>query len=180
MAEPGSDVVRDAMSEADAWFICRLGFVEMIRAIGLAAGPRATTAAKDEWPAFGIVEVDQPLVEHAAALALDHDLRSLYSVHLAAALLLEPEDLRFVTWDRRLHQAARAEGLTNLEWREVPTDAAALGELAQLSAPRIVQMTFTASEADPDERERSGAAAWRAEQAASPPDAVAESPAGGP
>jgi predicted nucleic acid-binding protein len=111
VAEPGSDLVREAMSQADAWFVCRVGFVETIRAIGLAAGARATRAAKEEWPAFGIVEVDQPLVEHAAALALDHDLRSLDSVHLAAALVLGPDDLRFATWDRRLHQAARAEGL---------------------------------------------------------------------
>lgn len=111
MAEPDSDLVREAMGEADAWFICRIGFVETIRAIGLAAGARATRVAKEEWPAFGIVEVDQPLVEHAAALALDHDLRSLDSVHLAAALVLGPYDLQLATWDRRLHQAARAEGL---------------------------------------------------------------------
>lgn len=99
------------MTQAESWFICRIGFVETVRAIGLAAGARATRVAKEEWPAFGIVEVDQPLVEHAAALALDHDLRSLDSVHLAAALVLDPDDLRFATWDRRLHRAARAEGL---------------------------------------------------------------------
>lgn len=111
MAEPGSDLVREAMAEAESWFTCRVGFVETVRAIGLAAGPSATNAAKREWPAFGIVEVDQPLVEHAAALALEHDLRSLDSIHLAAALLLRSEDLRFATWDRRLHAAARAEDL---------------------------------------------------------------------
>lgn len=111
MAEPGSDLVREAMAQAESWFICRVGFVETVRAIGLAAGARATRAAKEEWPAFGIVEVDQPLVEHAAALALDHDLRSLDSVHLAAALVLDRGDLRFATWDRRLHRAAHAEGL---------------------------------------------------------------------
>jgi hypothetical protein len=111
VAEPGSDLVREAMSQVDAWFICRVGFVETIRAIGLAAGTRATRIAKEEWPAFGIVEVDQPLVEHAAALALDHDLRSLDSVHLAAALVLDQGDLLFATWDRRLHRAASDEGL---------------------------------------------------------------------
>jgi predicted nucleic acid-binding protein len=99
------------MAQAESWFICRVGFVETVRAIGLAAGARAARAAKDEWPAFAIIEVDQPLVEHAAALALDHDLRSLDSIHLAAALVLGPIDLRFATWDRRLHRAAGAEGL---------------------------------------------------------------------
>lgn len=99
------------MGEAESWFICRVGFVETVRAIGLAAGARAAKALKEEWPSFAVVEVDQPLVEHAAALALDHDLRSLDSIHLAAALLLQRDDLRFATWDRRLHRAARAEGL---------------------------------------------------------------------
>ena len=102
------------MEEAEAWYICRLGFVETMRAVGLAAGPRATNAIKDEWPAFGIVEVDQSLVEHAAALALEHDLRSLDALHLAAALVLPSDGLRFATWDRRLHTAALVEGLAML------------------------------------------------------------------
>ena len=92
--------------------MCRAGFVETVRAVGLAAGPRATTAVADEWPAFGVVEIDQPLAEHAAALALEHDLRSLDALHLAAALMLPREPLAFATWDRRLHAAAGAERLT--------------------------------------------------------------------
>lgn len=111
MAEPGSDLVREAMDNAELWFMCRVGFVETVRAVGLAAGTKATRPTKEEWPAFGIIEVDQPLVEHAASLALAHDLRSLDSLHIAAALVVHSDDLRFATWDRRLHDAARAEGL---------------------------------------------------------------------
>jgi len=111
VAEPDSEFVRDAMEDAEGWYICRAGFVETVRAVGLASGARATKPVKDEWPAFGVVEIDQSLVEHAAALALDRDLRSLDSLHLAAALLLPLEDLVFATWDRRLHAAAGAEGL---------------------------------------------------------------------
>ena len=99
------------MQRAEDWYICRVAFVETVRAVGLAAGARATQAVKDEWPAFGIVEVDQPLVEHAAQLALDRDLRTLDSLHLAAALVLPAAGLVLATWDRRLHAAARAEGL---------------------------------------------------------------------
>ncbi len=99
------------MANADGWYMCRAGFVETTRAVGLAAGASATKAFKDEWPAFGVVEIDQWLVEHAAALALERDLRSLDSLHLAAALLLPGDDLVLATWDRRLHAAARAEGL---------------------------------------------------------------------
>ncbi len=100
------------MADAEAWYICRAGFVETVRAVGLAAGAPATKAIKEEWPAFGVVEIDQSLVEHAAALALDRDLRSLDALHLAAALILPGEDLLFATWDRRLHAAAVAEKLT--------------------------------------------------------------------
>jgi len=109
--EPHSDLVREAMERATGWYMCRAGFVETVRAVGLAAGVAATKPVKEEWAAFGVVEVDQALVEHAAALAIDRDLRSLESLHLAAALVLPGDDLMFVTWDRRLHTAAGAEGL---------------------------------------------------------------------
>jgi len=105
------------MADAEGWYVCRVGFVETVRAVGLAAGARAIRAVSDEWPAFGVVEVDQPLVEHAAALAVDRDLRSLDSLHLAAALVLPGDDLVFATWDRRLHVAAGAEGLNRLPGR---------------------------------------------------------------
>jgi uncharacterized protein len=111
VAEPGSDTVRDAMDEAAGWFMCRVGYVETIRAIRLAAGNAAARAAREEWSAVGVIEVDQPLVEHAAELALDRDLRSLDAMHLAAALVLPSDDLVLATWDRRLHAAARAEGM---------------------------------------------------------------------
>jgi uncharacterized protein len=111
VAEPDSELVRDAMAGGDAWFMCRVGFVETLRAVGLVAGTQAAKAFADEWPAFGVVEIDQALVESAAALALERGLRSLDSLHLAAALLLGGDGLLVATWDRRLHTAARAEGL---------------------------------------------------------------------
>jgi predicted nucleic acid-binding protein len=111
VVESGSDLVRDAMGRADGWYMCRAGFVETVRAVGLVAGSSATKAIEDEWSAFGVVEVDQPLVEHAAALAIERELRSLDSLHLAAALLLPGNDMVLATWDRRLHLAAGAEGL---------------------------------------------------------------------
>lgn len=99
------------MERAESWFMCRPGFVETVRAVGLAAGEHAIRPVREEWPAFGVVEVDQPLVEHAARLTLDRDLTSLDSLHLAAALALPGDDLVFATWDRRLYTAAGEEGL---------------------------------------------------------------------
>jgi len=98
------------MKGADSWFICRTGYVEVVRAVGAAGGPAAMRAAIEEWPAFAVIEVDQPLVEHAATLALERELRSLDALHLAAAHLLPREELALATWDRRLHAAAGAEG----------------------------------------------------------------------
>jgi predicted nucleic acid-binding protein len=68
-------------------------------------------AVQKEWAAFNVIEVDQDLVKRATELALAHDLRSLDALHLASALVLPREDLTVAVWDRRLHAAARAEGL---------------------------------------------------------------------
>ena len=111
VTEAGSALVGEVMEGAEEWYICRTGFVETARAVGLAAGARAVKLVEAEWHAFGVVEVDQSLVEHAARLALDRDLRSLDALHLAAALVLPREELVLATWDRRLHTAARVEGL---------------------------------------------------------------------
>jgi uncharacterized protein len=99
------------MAQAEGWFICRAGYVETIRAVGLAAGKKATSTVREEWPAVGVIEIDQRLVEHAAELTIDLDLGSLDALHLAAALVLPREDLVIATWDRRLHAAAHTTGL---------------------------------------------------------------------
>jgi predicted nucleic acid-binding protein len=100
------------MARADGWYSCRTGFVETVRAVALAGGVAATKAAREEWPAFAVIEVDQQLVEAAVELAIERSLGSLDALHLAAALILSRDDLVFATWDRRLHAAAGAEGLT--------------------------------------------------------------------
>lgn len=111
VAEPGSEEIRDAMSRADACLICRAGFVETVRAVGLVAGMPATNLLREEWASFGVIEIDQQLVEDAAELAIELQLRSLDALHLASALVLPREDLVFATWERRLHVAAKASGL---------------------------------------------------------------------
>jgi uncharacterized protein len=109
--EHGSDEVRDLMAGSQAWFTCRIAYVETMRAVGTVAGRTAAGRFSSEWPAFTIVEVDQQLAKQAAELALAHNLRSLDALHLAAALLLPREQLAVATWDDRLASAARAEGL---------------------------------------------------------------------
>lgn len=103
-----------AMEDARAWSTCRVGYVETVRAVALAGGRKAVKRVEDDWLAFDVVEVDAALAEHAAELALSAELRSLDALHLAAALVLPPEDLTVATWDMRLHRAARDQGLGTL------------------------------------------------------------------
>ena len=117
VAEPGSDAVRSAMEEASGWFTCRVGFVETARALGLAAGESVVRRFAQEWPAFGVVEVDQDLAERAASLTYAGALGSLEALHLASALLLPRAELCVATWDRRLSSAARDQGLRVLPER---------------------------------------------------------------
>lgn len=112
--EEGSSEVRAAMGASDAWWICRIGFVETTRAVSLAAGAAASKAFEREWDSFGVVEVDASLAEHAAELAISADLRSLDALHLAAALVLPASEITIATWNTRLHWAARDEGLATL------------------------------------------------------------------
>src|SRR5918994_2592716 len=55
---------------------------------------------------------------------------------------------------KAVDEAATAEGLTIVDWREPPTDPSALGDLARETAPRIVQALFRTSDESADDDER--------------------------
>jgi predicted nucleic acid-binding protein len=112
--EEGSDLVLSAMEDAEAWSMCRIGYVETVRAVALAGGRKAVKRVEGDWLSFDVVEVDSALAQHAAMLALSAELRSLDALHLAAALVLPSEDLIVATWDVRLHRAALAQSLKTL------------------------------------------------------------------
>jgi uncharacterized protein len=112
--EAGSELVVRAMDAANAWSMCRIGYVETVRAVGMAGGRRAAKRVEADWLSFDVVEVDSALAEHAAQLTLTAELRSLDALHLASALLLPAESLTVATWDVRLHRAARDQGLETL------------------------------------------------------------------
>jgi glutamate synthase (ferredoxin) len=57
-------------------------------------------------------------------------------------------------FEQLVEKAARDEGFTALEWREVPVSASALGDLAKKTQPRIVQLLHAATITDADELER--------------------------
>jgi uncharacterized protein len=121
VAEPGSDAVLEAMDRARAWHTCRSGYAETLIALTRATGPSARPRRRflEEWPLFSVVEVNQALVESAAKLAGKEDLRTLDSLHLAAASLLPVRDRVIATWDQRLWRASDRNGLRTLP-RERP------------------------------------------------------------
>jgi len=99
------------MAREQVWATCRVGYVEVSRALRLAGGAAAVRTFAREWPAIAVVEIDQTLCERATELAAEHDLRSVDALHLASALLVDDGALALATWDRRLHAAAGAAGL---------------------------------------------------------------------
>lgn len=111
VAEEGSEALIAAMGTAEAWAICRVGYVETARAVGLAAGKPAVRRLIADWPSFEVVEVDASLAERATELIFMEELRSLDALHLAAALLVASDGMTFATWDARLHRAAQSQGL---------------------------------------------------------------------
>jgi predicted nucleic acid-binding protein len=113
--EEGSDVVLNAMSGEDTWSMCRIGFVETMRAIARAGEPEDAKRAKRDWMVgCDVVELDRDLAEHAAQVALASGLSAMDAIHLASAISLRVEGLTFATWDVQLHRAAREQGLRTL------------------------------------------------------------------
>ncbi len=106
------------MAADDRWTSCRVAFLETARALGLSPESRETLSGfRRDWHAVRVVEVDQSLAEQATELAIGHGLRSLDALHLAAAIVADPGDLIFATWDPRLWKAGAKLGLRLLPKR---------------------------------------------------------------
>lgn len=76
---------------------------------------RILAALQRDVPALAVVEMTPEITAHARALLLRHPLRAGDAIQLASCLYLQQQlaqPVPFVAFDRRLVQAARAEGLT--------------------------------------------------------------------
>jgi hypothetical protein len=89
---------------------CALARVEVIRAVRI-HGPATVNRAQRLLQRLNLVEVDDELLEAAAALD-PRILRSLDAIHVAAAQLLGEELTAVVTYDRRMAAAAELLELT--------------------------------------------------------------------
>lgn len=108
--EPETSALLEYLKDRPARVSSRLLAVELLRALHLQR-PDALGEARGLIAAIDLVELDAIVAERASGLA-PAALRSLDAVHLASALALGDELGAMVTYDARLADAARANGLT--------------------------------------------------------------------
>jgi hypothetical protein len=125
IGEEGSTVVGRLWARATEPYASIVGYAELRGSIGrglrggrIAPGdyPTARLELERLWQTVIEIALSSGLVRSAGILAENHGLRALDAIHLASALsLATPGDPpTFVTFDRRLAEAALAEGLTVL------------------------------------------------------------------
>jgi hypothetical protein len=121
IAEADADQASLLWERASEVVVSRLVWPEALAALAAARRGRRLTEEghaaavrllfRDLFGRCTVVSVADHLVERAAELASGYDLRAADAIHLATALaVMEPGSI-FVTWDKRLQQAAIEAGL---------------------------------------------------------------------
>ncbi|MGI6379161.1 MAG: type II toxin-antitoxin system VapC family toxin [Anaerolineae bacterium] len=122
--EAGSDDVGQLVAEADVIGTSLVTRAEVAAALARAArtglverdqAEAALLVFRAEWPRLARIQLTEPLIARADAVAWDHGLRGYDAVHLASALYWQ-ESLRqavvMATYDRELWRAGEATGLS--------------------------------------------------------------------
>ncbi|HVL66396.1 MAG TPA: type II toxin-antitoxin system VapC family toxin [Vicinamibacterales bacterium] len=110
-------VVEDETPALEADLAARDGLVASVlvvvecgRAVRRAGGRRVLQRAGEVLEAVYLMDLSLPLLEEAAALQ-PRSIRSLDAIHIATALSVDEPDLEVITYDARMAEAARANGL---------------------------------------------------------------------
>ena len=120
IAEKGTDQAIMLWQQASGIVASRLAWPEAVAALAAARRGRRVsdegyqTAAEELRRCFErctMISIADPLIDRAAGLTVDYDLRAADAIHLATALAVMEADSLFVTWDRRLRLAAAQAGL---------------------------------------------------------------------
>jgi predicted nucleic acid-binding protein len=114
VAEPGRELVVEAMADDRTWVASSLARTEAMVALHqLSAGPRQQarlwSSFRDDWDAFAVVPVDDRCLGRAIELGSSFAMRIVDAIHLAAADRL-PRPARYLTFDRHQIPAAAALG----------------------------------------------------------------------
>ena len=113
--EDRSDLVVDLMLEDPDWAASELAWTEA-RITLCHRGPEGATDSTiqadlaSDWLRFSTVSVDAECLAEAVQLGCRLGVRTLDAIHLAAAMRM-PEDVRFLSFDRRQLEAATSLGL---------------------------------------------------------------------
>lgn len=114
--EPDSDVAEALLRSDLEWISANHTYVEVTLALGRRLEERdagqARDAFEDDWARLLVVALDHDLCRRAAVIGVSTGTRTLDALHLAAAERAGGTALRFLTFDRRLAQAARSIGFT--------------------------------------------------------------------
>jgi hypothetical protein len=106
--EPESRALRGYLQRERERLSCGLARTEVLRAVR-PVGPAAVETARRLFRSINMIRLDDTLLD-AAGMLEPLVLRSLDAIHLAAAQLVAPTLRAFVTYDRRLADAAASIG----------------------------------------------------------------------
>jgi len=109
IAEPGSDRLRSYVDEGGSRTTSMVSVVEASRAVERAA-PDLVARVDEVLRMVNVIDLDGEVARLAARIQ-PPGLRALDAIHLASAFLLGSGLRVFITYDRRLAEAARAAGL---------------------------------------------------------------------
>lgn len=107
--EPESAALEDHLQGEPLLATSRIALIEVLRATSLAnPAPEVRIAAGRLLASCMLVDVSDDLLRSAVSLT-SATVRTLDAIHLASALRIDPDE--FVAYDRRLLDAALADGL---------------------------------------------------------------------
>jgi predicted nucleic acid-binding protein len=109
--EPETPALQASLLGQRGLVASRLTLLETQRAVRRRPGAALIATLEDLTNATVLVEIDASTIERAAAIDPPL-LRSLDAIHLASALAVGDPSLHVITYDDRLADAARANGLT--------------------------------------------------------------------
>ena len=98
------------LAERDGLVTSSLAMVECRRAAALAGNRRVLQRVSDVLDAVYLLDLTSPVLEQAASLR-PAPVRSLDAIHIATALSIGDADIDLITYDDRMAEAARANGL---------------------------------------------------------------------
>jgi predicted nucleic acid-binding protein len=110
VAEPESVALRDRLGRWPERVSATLLRTETVRALRRSGNDKLIGQARRLFTTIGLIRLDEPLLDRAGDLD-PRELRSLDSVHLAAALSIGPDLSVLLTYDDRLKEAALLHGV---------------------------------------------------------------------